>query len=63
MFAGEIVDAALAGLERGEQMTIPSPPDAADDPFAHARHSSTPPFTRPRPAQAAAAGRPTTLKS
>ena len=38
MEAGEMVDAALAGLDQGELVTIPSLPDAGDwDAFVAAR--------------------------
>ncbi|MNG41796.1 hypothetical protein D3C84_1312080 [compost metagenome] len=38
MEAGEMVDAALSGLDQGELITIPSLPDAADwDAFVAAR--------------------------
>jgi uncharacterized protein len=30
MDVDEVVDAAITGLDRGEQVTIPSLPDAAD---------------------------------
>ncbi|MDL5598117.1 SDR family oxidoreductase [Pseudomonas kribbensis] len=43
MEAGEMVDAALAGLDQGELITIPSLPDAADwQAFVAARHVLAP---------------------
>lgn len=43
MDAGEMVDAALAGFDQGELITIPSLPDAADwDAFVAARHALGP---------------------
>ncbi|MBK5513192.1 SDR family NAD(P)-dependent oxidoreductase [Pseudomonas sp. TH15] len=43
MEAGEMVDAALAGLDQGELITIPSLPDAADwQAFMAARHVLAP---------------------
>ena len=43
MEAGEMVDAALSGLDQGELITIPSLPDAADwDAFVAARHVLAP---------------------
>ncbi|TFH78526.1 MULTISPECIES: SDR family NAD(P)-dependent oxidoreductase [Pseudomonas] len=43
MEAGEMVDAALAGLDQGELITIPSLPDAADwHAFTAARHVLAP---------------------
>jgi short-subunit dehydrogenase len=47
MEAGEMVDAALAGLDQGELITIPSLPDAADwDAFVAARHVMAPNLSR-----------------
>jgi len=43
MEAGEMVDAALSGLDQGELVTIPSLPDAGDwDKFVAARHVLAP---------------------
>jgi short-subunit dehydrogenase len=43
MEAGEMVDAALAGLDQGELITIPSLPDATEwDAFVAARHVMAP---------------------
>ncbi|MCW8276817.1 SDR family oxidoreductase [Pseudomonas sp. PCH199] len=43
MEAGEMVDAALSGLDQGELVTIPSLPDAADwNSFVAARHVMAP---------------------
>jgi short-subunit dehydrogenase len=43
MEAGEMVDAALSGLDQGELVTIPSLPDAADwNAFVTARHVMAP---------------------
>jgi short-subunit dehydrogenase len=43
MDAGEMVDAALAGFDEGELITIPSLPDAADwSAFVAARHALGP---------------------
>jgi short-subunit dehydrogenase len=43
MDAGEMVDAALAGFDQGELVTIPSLPDAADwQAFVAARHALGP---------------------
>lgn len=47
MDAGEMVDAALAGLDQGEVITIPSLPDAAHwDAFVAARHVMIPNLSR-----------------
>jgi uncharacterized protein len=51
MDAGEMVDAALAGLDLGELITVPSLPDAADwDAFEAARHVLGPNLSRATPA-------------
>ena len=51
MDAGEMVDAALAGLEQGELVTVPSLPDAADwDAFVAARHVMAPNLSRSKAA-------------
>jgi short-subunit dehydrogenase len=51
MEAGEMVDAALAGLDRGELVTIPSLPDAADwDAFIAARARLGPNLSHDHPA-------------
>lgn len=43
MDAGEMVDAALSGLDQGELITIPSLPDASQwDAFVAARHAMVP---------------------
>jgi short-subunit dehydrogenase len=47
MDAEEMVDAALVGLDAGEQITIPSLPDIADfDAFTAARHALGPNLSR-----------------
>jgi short-subunit dehydrogenase len=47
MEAGEMVDAALSGLDQGELVTIPSLPDAAEwDAFVAARHVMAPNLSR-----------------
>lgn len=51
MGVDEMVDAALAGLDQGELVTIPSLPDAADwRRFEAARHALGPNLSRSRPA-------------
>jgi len=51
MSAADMVDAALAGLDQGELVTIPSLPDAADwDAFESARRALTPNLSRVEPA-------------
>ena len=51
MSAGNMVDAALAGLDLGETITIPSLPDTADwDAFEAARQRLRPNLSRKRPA-------------
>jgi short-subunit dehydrogenase len=51
MGAGDLVDAALAGLDRGETVTIPSLPDIADwEAFEAARHNLFPNLSRSSPA-------------
>jgi short-subunit dehydrogenase len=51
MEAGEMVDAALSGLDQGELITIPSLPDAADwDAFVSARHVLAPNLSRSKAA-------------
>lgn len=51
MHVDELVDAALAGLDQGELVTIPSLPDAADwDAVAAARANLQPNLSRPHPA-------------
>jgi short-subunit dehydrogenase len=51
MDAGEMVDAALAGLDQGEQVTIPSLPDHADfEAFIAARAALRPNLSRDRAA-------------
>lgn len=51
MKAQEMVDAALAGLDQGELVTIPSLPDAADwITFEHARRALGPNLSREQPA-------------
>jgi short-subunit dehydrogenase len=43
MDAGEMVDAALSGLDQGEVITLPSLPDVAQwDAFVAARHAMVP---------------------
>lgn len=57
MEAGEMVDAALAGLDQGELITIPSLPDAADwQAFVAARHVMAPNLSRSSAAQRYKAG-------
>jgi hypothetical protein len=47
MEVGEMVDAALAGLDQGEAVTIPSLPNAADfDAFTQARLALGPNLSR-----------------
>ncbi len=51
MSAGDMVDAALAGLDQGELVTIPSLPDAADwSAFEAARQALAPNLSRTEPA-------------
>lgn len=51
MNTGEMVDAALSGLEQGEVVTLPSLPDAADwEAFTAARHALRPNLSRNHPA-------------
>ncbi len=51
MDAGDMVDAALAGFDQGETITIPSLPDAADwDRFESARQALVPNLSRSKPA-------------
>lgn len=51
MSAEDMVDAALAGLDQGELVTIPSLPDAADwDRFEAARQALAPNLSRTEPA-------------
>ncbi len=51
MSAGDMVDAALAGLDQGELVTIPSLPDAADwAAFEAARQALGPNLSRAEPA-------------
>jgi short-subunit dehydrogenase len=52
MEAGEMVDAALAGLDQGELITIPSLPDAGEwHAFVAARHVMAPNLSRSAAAQ------------
>jgi short-subunit dehydrogenase len=52
MEVGEMVDAALAGLDQGEAVTIPSLPDAADwERFTAARQAMGPNLSRDRAAE------------
>lgn len=52
MSAEDLVDAALAGLDLGEDITVPSLPDAADwERFEAAREALTPNLSRSQPAQ------------
>jgi hypothetical protein len=51
MEVGELVDAALAGLDLGELVTIPSLPDIGDwDAFTQARLRLAPLLSRRHPA-------------
>lgn len=51
MEAGEMVDAALSGLDQGELITIPSLPDAKDwDAFVAARHVMAPNLSKSKTA-------------
>ncbi|WP_419711387.1 SDR family NAD(P)-dependent oxidoreductase [Pseudomonas sp. NFX224] len=51
MEAGEMVDAALSGLDQGELVTIPSLPDAADwNAFVAARHVLAPNLSKSKAA-------------
>jgi short-subunit dehydrogenase len=51
MDVDEMVDAALAGLDQGELVTIPSLPDAAEwRAFEAARQRLLPNLSRPHPA-------------
>jgi short-subunit dehydrogenase len=51
MTAGDLVDAALAGLDMGELVTIPPLPDAADwDAYETARQAMMPNLSRTHPA-------------
>jgi uncharacterized protein len=52
MSGGDLVDAALAGFDMGELVTVPSLPEAADwNAFEAARQSLRPNLSRTRPAQ------------
>jgi short-subunit dehydrogenase len=52
MDAGEMVDAALVGLDRGEIVTIPSLPDMADwEAYETARHNMAPKLSLSSPAR------------
>jgi short-subunit dehydrogenase len=52
MEADEMVDAALAGLDQGELITIPSLPDAGEwQAFVAARHVMVPNLSRSSAAQ------------
>ena len=52
MTAGDMVDAALAGLDLGELVTIPSLPDAADwDAYEAARRALGPSLSLAAPAR------------
>ena len=52
MEAGEMVDAALAGLDQGELITIPSLPDENEwQAFVRARHVMAPNLSRSAAAQ------------
>lgn len=52
MTAEDMVDAALAGLDLGELITIPSLPDAADwERFEVAREALAPHLSRSDPAE------------
>lgn len=58
MSADDVVDAALAGLEQGERITIPSLPDQADwDAFERARQALGPNLSRDTPAARYGVGR------
>lgn len=58
MSADDVVDAALAGLEQGELVTIPSLPDQADwDAFERARRALGPNLSRNVPAARYGVGR------
>ena len=51
MEAGEMVDAALSGLDQGELITIPSLPDASEwDAFVAARHVMAPNLSKSKAA-------------
>jgi len=51
MKAADMVDAALAGLDQGELVTIPSLPDVADwEAYENARHALMPNLSRSLPA-------------
>jgi short-subunit dehydrogenase len=51
MSAEDVVDAALAGLDQGELVTIPAPPNAADwDAFEAARQALLPNLSHATPA-------------
>jgi hypothetical protein len=52
MSGDDLVDAALAGFDMGELVTVPSLPEAADwNAFEAARQSLHPNLSRTRPAQ------------
>lgn len=58
MSTDDVVDAALAGLEQGERVTIPSLPDQADwDAFERARQALGPNLSRNVPAARYGVGR------
>jgi short-subunit dehydrogenase len=51
MTTGDLVDAALAGLDQGEQVTIPALPDISDwETYEAARHAMMPNLSRSSPA-------------
>ena len=57
MDAGDLVDAALAGLDSDENVTIPSLPDLADwDAYELARQNMIPKLSRNVPARRYRAG-------
>jgi short-subunit dehydrogenase len=62
MSADDLVDAALAGLDAGELVTIPSLPDAAEwERFNAARLAMVPQLSRAEPASRYGTGRTSTL--
>jgi short-subunit dehydrogenase len=59
MPAEDMVDASLAGLDQGESVTNPAPPDAADwDAFEARRQALFPDLSRATPAERYKVDRP-----
>jgi uncharacterized protein len=64
MSAEDLVDAALAGLDRGELVTIPALPEYADwDAYEAARQQMLPKLSLSEPAERYGVARPAALRS